>query len=451
MQEELWFGKYQVLEQLSAREDTSVYLAIHQKLQNKRIIKVISKVSPYVTCLYQEANLLKNLSHPCIPEIYDMEEDEKAYYIVEQYMSGEVLSAYLMHEQLSEGRIIAYSIQICDLILYLHSLEDPIYHLDLKPDNILMDEGAIRLIDFGSAIKETKREGREYTFGTPGFAAPEQYRNGSIDERADIYGIGMLMYYMALGKVYLPAEKRNIDESVRLSRKLKKTINRCLQEHASERYSSVEVLRKKLKAIQKGRNKSTFGKEFKEFAIAGSEPHIGATHTALMLCQYLAQNGEKCAYIEVNDHNTIRRMVQRTKEVKREENQFLLHRISLFSSFDEVSYEYLKEHFTAIVYDYGVLSEQNRKEFLKKEDRLLVLGAKPWELDNSERALLFCEGEKVEFLFNFVSAKEYRKCVRNMESKNCYRIPYDTEPVLKDKSATKAMLKDVLGGLYEPG
>ncbi|MBE5961076.1 MAG: serine/threonine protein kinase [Lachnospiraceae bacterium] len=449
MQEELWFGKYQILEQLSAREDTAVYLAVHQKLQNRRIIKVISKVSPYVTCLYQEANLLKNLSHPCIPELYDMEEDENAYYIVEQYMSGEVLSAYLSHEQIGEARIISYSLQLCDLILYLHSLDEPVYHLDLKPDNILIEEGAVRLIDFGSAIKETQKEGRTYTFGTPGFAAPEQYRNGNLDERADIYGIGMLMYYMAFGKTYLPVQKRNIDEADCLSRKVKKIINHCLQEHASERYPSVAVLKRKLMAIQKGKNKKTFTKEFKEFAVAGSEPHIGATHTALMLCQHLQQMGERCAYIEENQHNTVRRMVQRTKEVKREDEGFVFYQITLFSSFDEVSFEYLREHFTAVVYDYGVLDEQNRKEFLKKDVRLLVLGAKPWELAASEQALLYSEGEQVEYLFNFLNAKEYRRCIRNMESKNCYRIPYDTEPTLSRKSATKMMFKEVLGALYE--
>ena len=102
-----------------------------------------------------EVTSLRNLKHPNIPIIYDIEEDEDYYYIIEEFIEGESLRAYrLNHGFITESKVLDFTIQLCDVIDTLHSSKESILYLDLKPNNIIICKDVLKLIDFGAAILE---------------------------------------------------------------------------------------------------------------------------------------------------------------------------------------------------------------------------------------------------------------------------------------------------------
>ena len=183
MEEELLFGKYRILRILANGSGGEVFLAEHRVLKERRVIKCLYKNRPFYEERRKEAHILKQLHHAAIPCIYDIEEDERATYIIEEDMEGESLNEILFRQKsLPVSFILFYSIRLCEIIEYLH--REGILYLDLKPENIIICGDQLSLIDFGGAMQS---EGRaSVSFGTQGFAAPEQYR-GEVQERTDVY------------------------------------------------------------------------------------------------------------------------------------------------------------------------------------------------------------------------------------------------------------------------
>lgn len=155
----------------------------------------------------KEANTIANLSHPNIIKIYDIfEENATAYYAME-YISGGSLADMLKKEpeqRLSEVEALHYLRQVAGALNYIHMLG--INHLDIKPDNILNDNGRAVLIDFGVA-KRYDNDGHQ-TSTTPvglshGYAPLEQYKSGGVAEfspTTDIYSLGATLYKLITGQ-----------------------------------------------------------------------------------------------------------------------------------------------------------------------------------------------------------------------------------------------------------
>ena len=121
--------------------------------------------------ILKEASLIKNLKHPHIPIIYDIYEDDISICIIEEYISD-------------------IGVKLCNILEYLHNYQDGIIHLDIKPDNIIIDENNnVKLIDFGNALYGD--ESQQLSMLSPGYAAPEQYDNRQLTRSADIYSVGM--------------------------------------------------------------------------------------------------------------------------------------------------------------------------------------------------------------------------------------------------------------------
>lgn len=155
----------------------------------------------------KEANTIANLSHPNIIKIYDIfEENATAYYAME-YIPGGSLADMLKKEpeqRLSEVEALHYLRQVAGALNYIHMLG--INHLDIKPDNILDDNGRAVLIDFGVA-KRYDNDGHQ-TSTTPvglshGYAPLEQYKSGGVAEfspATDIYSLGATLYKLITGQ-----------------------------------------------------------------------------------------------------------------------------------------------------------------------------------------------------------------------------------------------------------
>ncbi len=430
MQQEIWFQKYKILGLLGRGGTASVYLAEHVKLNSYRAIKVISKNHPLYELQRNEALLLKNLKHSCIPIIYDIEEDEESSYIVEQYLEGNTLKDYVETKgAVREDIIIHFGIQICDLIHYLHSNPKPILYVDLKPENVILSGSTVKLIDFGSAVYQEELRELQFYSGTIGYAAPELYRQDRIDERCDVYGIGMLLYYMATGHTV----KRNqagidhIDQAGSCSVRMKNIINKCLRYNPYGRYNSVESLNKHLSALIQKNQLSVNADRTMTIAIAGAQQRIGATHFAFRLSKYLLKHRYTCLYEEHNNHGCVHAMKNCYKEVENKEGIYQLEGISMRSL--RQGSEPVYTGYQIIVQDYGCLNRGNMSEFLKADRKLLILGAKDWELEHSEQVLnMVAEYKDIDYLFNFLNGRQYQRVIKNMSQRNCFRISYEPDP-----------------------
>ena len=430
MQQEIWFQKYKILGLLGCGGTAKVYLAEHIVLNSFRAIKFISKKHPLYELQRNEALVLKNLKHSCIPIIYDIEEDEEGSYIVEEYLKGETLTEYVVSRRvLQESIILEFAVQLCDLIHYLHSLEQPILYVDLKPDNIILSGMKLKLIDFGSAVFTNTASEQPVYFATVGYAAPELYSQDKIDERCDVFGIGMLLYYMATGcniRSNSPAIY-NIDLVSSCSGQLKHIINRCLKSNPAGRYCGVVKLKQQLSALLKKSQFNGDKVQTLKIAVAGTQSRIGVTHFSLRLCKYYIGRNLLCLYQEMNGSGCVTSLKNRYENVSVEAGMIVINKIPMHAYRKEATTD--AQRFPIIVQDFGSLTEDNLEEFLAADQRFLLLGAKDWELELSENTLkLVTEFKEIFYLFNFLDGKQFQQVVSSMGFKNCYRIPYEPDP-----------------------
>ena len=141
------FQKYKLLEEAGKGNGSQVYAVEHMKLHTLRAMKCIEKGKIPNERLIKEAVYLKSLSHPSIPIIYDIEEDERYFYIIEEYVQGESLKSMLNRQKhFSMEEIIEYGIQLCDIVDYLHNQKPyPIVHGDITPTNIMIKNRKIKI------------------------------------------------------------------------------------------------------------------------------------------------------------------------------------------------------------------------------------------------------------------------------------------------------------------
>ena len=190
------FGRYRVEALLGRGAFGTVYLAEHINLKVFRAVKCIRKCQDIYGTAHREADVLKDLRHPAIPIIYDIEEDEECVYIVEEYVRGQSLKELISRKRLTNIKEVKkISLCLCEVMEYLHC--KGIYHLDIKPDNIIVNDGNVRLLDYGNSTTDESLE--NIRMGTKGYAPPEMYGRERISSASDIYSIGVLMLEMITG------------------------------------------------------------------------------------------------------------------------------------------------------------------------------------------------------------------------------------------------------------
>lgn len=259
---ELVDGKYKILNKIGQGGNGIVYLAIHEQLGKKRAVKEIrieslGKNELARQRILSEIEILKNLEHPCLPEIIDVKVSGDSVLIIMEYIEGMNLKDRLSrHGPMGEEEVINIAFQLTEVLAYLHSRKPPVIYRDLKPSNIIIrKDGRISIIDFGAA-RQFHVGGEEDTvcLGTRGYAAPEQYGGkGQTDERSDIYCLGVTLYHLVTGKspeeppYYIcPIREWNPD----LSEGLEAVIGKCTIANPEERYQSCEELIYALRHLQ---------------------------------------------------------------------------------------------------------------------------------------------------------------------------------------------------------
>lgn len=152
----------------------------------------------------REAHILAALKHPNLPSIYEYFSEAGRWYLVMDFIEGETLEDYAKKNpqgHLSIKDTLQIGIQLCTVLAYLHSRQPPIIFRDLKPSNIMLTpEGHLYLIDFGIARHFKPGQQKDtIAFGSPGYAAPEQYGKAQTTARSDIYSLGAVLYQLLSG------------------------------------------------------------------------------------------------------------------------------------------------------------------------------------------------------------------------------------------------------------
>ena len=200
--------RYEVIGPIGRGGMASVYLARHRVHGGFCAVKVLAdhlaKQPPLVKSFLTEARASASLDeHPNIVNIVDIDEHAGLYYMIMKYVEGEDLSTYLRRKNKLPWRQAAYiAAEVAEALAYSH--ERGVIHRDLKPSNIRINRrGGITVMDFGIAkVGQTPSSFTEMgtRAGTPHYMAPEQITGGKVDHRSDLYGLGVILYWMATGK-----------------------------------------------------------------------------------------------------------------------------------------------------------------------------------------------------------------------------------------------------------
>ncbi|MBQ2446504.1 MAG: serine/threonine protein kinase [Oscillospiraceae bacterium] len=248
-------GKYKILSEIGRGGMSVVYMAINEKANKTWAVKEVRKdgrmdFNIVRQGLLAEIDTLKRLSHPNLPSIVDLIEDENSFIIVMDYIEGRSLDKIIAEAGVQdEALVVEWAKQLCDVLGYLHSQNPPIIYRDMKPANVMLKpNGSIMVIDFGTAKNYEIEYGETTGIGTVGYAAPEQYIGsglGRTDARTDIYCLGITLYYLLTN--IDPCKNLISDKSVRainpaLSHGLDAIIKKCTEFQPADRYQSCAEL-----------------------------------------------------------------------------------------------------------------------------------------------------------------------------------------------------------------
>ena len=234
-------------------EDHKVYLVQHQETQEIFVKKILSVYN---------ADIYKELArHPICgtPRIIEYFEENNQLILIESYISGQSLERLMQTTRPDISDIIHYSIELCEILCQLHSMQPPIIHRDIKPSNIIITEyNHVVLLDFNAAKYYVENADKDTVLlGTKGYAAPEQYGFGSSSPRTDIYAVGILLKELTASLPNIPKSLTDI-------------IEKCIELKPSDRYETVSELKRALES--NAQDKSVEDKaplSFRDFLLPG--------------------------------------------------------------------------------------------------------------------------------------------------------------------------------------
>lgn len=264
-------NRYQILEEVGTGGMAVVYKARDILLDRIVAVKILhaeyGNDHEFVTRFRQEAQAAAKLSHPNIVNIYDVGKDGDIHYIVMEFVRGETLKEYIeKHGHLPINTSIQIAFDIGEALESAH--HNGLVHCDIKPHNILVTEtGRIKVADFGIArainSSATMKEDKKI-LGSVHYFSPEQASGNTLDERTDIYSLGVVMYEMMTGVVPFEGDTplsialQHVQDAIPLptkyNRRIPRLVERCIlkamAKNPDDRFQSVEELMSELRLSQ---------------------------------------------------------------------------------------------------------------------------------------------------------------------------------------------------------
>lgn len=254
--------RYEIIEKIGSGGMAVVYRGKDKKLDRYVTIKVLREEfigdEEFIERFRSEACSAARLSHPNIVRVYDVGEDGDINYIVMEYIHGDTLKTAIRKKAPFDSRsTINVAIQIASALSQAHKAH--IVHRDIKPQNILVGtDGVVKVTDFGiaRAARATTMTTTANAAGSVHYFSPEQARGGYVDEKSDIYSLGITMFEMITG--VLPFQGNNsvsialehINEELPDIRQynpnctpsLEGIIKKATMKKADERYANIDLL-----------------------------------------------------------------------------------------------------------------------------------------------------------------------------------------------------------------
>src|SRR3954452_4473656 len=202
----LFDGRYRIQRKLGAGGMADVYLAEDQELGRRVAIKILNSRhgndDQFIERFRREAKNAAALNHPNIVSIYDRGEAENTYYIAMEFLDGRTLKELIVGRGAAPINVaIEYARQILSALRFAH--RHGIVHRDIKPHNALVDgDGRVKVTDFGIARAGTSQMTETGSIvGTAQYLSPEQARGTNVDQRSDLYSLGVVLYELLTGAV----------------------------------------------------------------------------------------------------------------------------------------------------------------------------------------------------------------------------------------------------------
>ena len=264
-------NRYEIIEKIGGGGMSNVYKAKCKVLNRFVAIKILrdelTQDPEFIDKFKQESLSAASLTHPNIVNIYDTGIEGDIYYIVMEYVKGETLKNYIKRKgRLSEQEALRISKQVGEALKHAHT--NNIVHRDIKPHNILLTEdGTAKVTDFGIARAATSStiNNTSNVIGSVHYFSPEQARGGYVDDKSDIYSLGIVMYEMITGVLPFDADNhisvamKQIQEkpvlpsmkvkNINITKSYEDIIMKCLEKHQSFRFQNIDELLKKLDSI----------------------------------------------------------------------------------------------------------------------------------------------------------------------------------------------------------
>ena len=246
----------------------SVYKAREKTLDRHVALKIVPEYrrndEPFIERFRREARIAARLRHPRIVSVHEVGTMGSFPYFSMDYIEGSTLRTVVERRQsLPQEDAISVVVEICRAVAHAHS--KGIIHRDLKPENVMIDlEGDVFVLDFGLA-RAVEEEGSSLTqpgavVGTPFYMSPEQLAGEKLDERSDVFSIGLILYYCLTGDELFRADsiaavmakharvriRDVVAEDARLPANLKDLLASMLQEDRNMRARSVKEVLERL-------------------------------------------------------------------------------------------------------------------------------------------------------------------------------------------------------------
>ena len=273
-------GRYEIKELVGSGGMADIYKAYDSIEEKDVAVKILKEEfasdDDFLRRFRNESKAITLLSHPNIVKIYDVGFTEKIQFIVMEYIDGITLTEYIEREGVIKWKdAVHFTLQILRALQHAH--DKGIVHRDVKPQNVmLLQDGTIKVMDFGIArfARENGRTLSDKTIGSVHYISPEQARGEHIDERSDVYSVGVMLYEMLTGRkpydgdtpVAVALMHMQADFTVPseinpdIPKGLEEIVIRAMQREMDRRYQSASEM---IKDIEEFKNDSSIVFEYK--------------------------------------------------------------------------------------------------------------------------------------------------------------------------------------------